>query len=38
MVMEYAEAGALVGPGQLTPERRMPEAMAQFYFRQAAAG
>jgi serine/threonine protein kinase len=38
MVMEYAEAGALVGPGALTPERHLPEAMAQFYFRQMAAG
>jgi serine/threonine protein kinase len=38
MVMEYCEAGALVGPGTLTPERHLPEAMAQYYFRQMAAG
>lgn len=38
MVMEYCEAGALVGPGTLTPERHLPEAMAQYYFRQIAAG
>ena len=38
MVMEFAEAGALVAPNQLTPERRMPEPMAQYYFRQMAAG
>lgn len=38
MVMEYCEAGALVGPGTLTPERHLPEAMAQYYFRQMASG
>lgn len=38
MVVEYCECGALVRPGQLTPDRRMPEAIAQFYFRQMAAG
>ena len=38
LVMEYAEAGALVQPGQVTPERHMPEPMAQYYFRQIAAG
>jgi calcium/calmodulin-dependent protein kinase kinase 2 len=38
MVVEYCEGGALVRPGQLTPERRMPEPIAQFYFRQMAAG
>lgn len=38
MVMEYCEAGALVRPGQLSPERRMPEAIAQYYFRQMASG
>ena len=38
MVVEFCEAGALVSPGQLTPERRMPEAIAQFYFRQMVSG
>ena len=38
MVVEYCEGGPLVKPGQLTPERRMPEAIALFYFRQMAAG
>ncbi|PSC68038.1 Replication factor C subunit 5 [Micractinium conductrix] len=38
MVMEYAEGGAIVGPDTLSPERVLPEAMAQFYFRQMAAG
>jgi hypothetical protein len=38
MVMEYCEAGALVGPGALTPDRHLPEAMAQYYFRQMVAG
>lgn len=38
MVMEYCEAGALIRPGQLSPERRMPEAIAQYYFRQMVLG
>jgi len=38
MVVEFCEAGALVSPGQLTPERRMPEAIAHFYFRQMVSG
>ena len=38
MVVEFCEAGALVRPGQLTPERRMPESIAQFYFRQMVSG
>jgi serine/threonine protein kinase len=38
MVVEYCEGGALVGPGALTPEHRMPEAIAQYYFRQMVAG
>lgn len=38
MVVEYCECGALVSPGQLSPDRRMPEAIAQYYFRQMAAG
>jgi hypothetical protein len=29
MVMEYCEAGSLVPPGTLSPERTLPEAMAQ---------
>lgn len=38
MVMEFAEGGAIVGRNTLTPERPLPEALAQFYFRQMAAG
>lgn len=38
MVVEFCEGGTLVNPGQLTPERRMPEAIAHFYFRQVVAG
>ena len=38
LVLEYCEAGALVGPGALTPGRNLPEAMCQYYFRQMAAG
>ncbi|KAL4436590.1 hypothetical protein ABPG75_003729 [Micractinium tetrahymenae] len=38
MVMEYAEGGAIVGLSTLSPERPLPEALAQFYFRQMAAG
>jgi serine/threonine protein kinase len=38
MVMEYCEAGALIRPGQLSPERRMPESIAQYYFRQMVLG
>ncbi|KDD74002.1 protein kinase, partial [Helicosporidium sp. ATCC 50920] len=38
LVMEYAAAGQLVARGTLSPERRMPEVIAQFYFRQMAAG
>lgn len=38
MVMEYAEGGAIVGRNTLSPERPLPEALAQFYFRQMAAG
>ncbi|KAL6777693.1 hypothetical protein ACKKBG_A15290 [Auxenochlorella protothecoides x Auxenochlorella symbiontica] len=38
MVMEYAAAGQLLAKGQLSPERRMPEVIAQYYFRQMAAG
>jgi serine/threonine protein kinase len=38
MVMEFVSAGALVSPGQLTPDRRMPEPVAQYFFAQMAAG
>lgn len=38
LVVEYCEAGALVVPGALTPDCNLPEAMAQYYFRQMAAG
>ena len=38
MVVDYCEGGALVRPGQLNPERPLPEAIAQFYFRQMAEG
>eukprot|EP00890_Picochlorum_soloecismus_P005639 jgi/Picsp_1/6076/NSC_03430-R1_serine threonine protein kinase 3 len=38
MVMEYCEGGNLIEEDQLAPDKRMPEVIAQHYFKQAAAG
>lgn len=38
MVMEYCEGGNLIEEDQLSPDKRMPEVIAQHYFKQAAAG
>ena len=38
MVMEYCEAGPLVKAGQLSPDRRMPEVIAQYYFKHVVDG